>query len=397
MITATALDIAENSLAVSRNVNRQYDDSFAQTGAKIGSTLRIRLPTRSVVAKGAALAVQDNVEQWGTLAITEQAQIAVSFTDQELTLSMDNFRKRVLEPQVSQMAATIDADVCSVYKDVYNSVGTPGTTPATALVMLAANQKLSEMGAPQTERYAAINPAANAALVNGMSGFFNAQDKIGSQFKKGLVSSGILGFDEINMTQSLPAHTTGTRTNGTVTTTLSTPGISVIDLSGLGANGTIRRGDVFTIGTTAAGVFATNPQTRTSTGSLQQFVVTADVTANGSGAATGVPISPAIYVGNHVLSTVDSYPVAAMAVTFVGAASTSYPQNLVYHKNAIILAMADLILPAGVDMGSRQNYNGMSMRFVRDYTIQDDRLPSRLDSLYGYLAVRPSFACRIWG
>jgi len=194
------------------------------------------------------------------------------------------------------------------------------------------------------------------------------------------------------MSQSIKVLTTGTRTNGTVTSTVSTQGTSTLSLTGVGASATIKQGEVFTI----AGVFAVNPQTRESTGSLQQFVVTADAVASGGGVAS-VTVFPAIYTSAHALATVDAFPVATAAVTFVGSASSQYPQNLVYHKDAITFATADLLLPQGVDMASRAVHNGISLRIVRQYDINNDRMPCRIDVLYGYSVIRPQMAARIWG
>ena len=176
MITRKSLEILENNLVITRNVNRQYDDSFAVTGAKIGSTLRIRLPDRALVTDGAALTAQDDNEQYTTLSVSSQKHIGVSFTSAELALSMDDFAERVLKPRISQLASSVDADVANSFKSIGNSVGTPGTTPATALVMLQAQQKLNENAATMSPRYLTVNPAANAALVNGLSGFFNPTD-----------------------------------------------------------------------------------------------------------------------------------------------------------------------------------------------------------------------------
>jgi hypothetical protein len=94
---------------------------------------------------------------------------------------------------------------------------------------------------------------------------------------------------------------------------------------------------------------------------------------------------------------VDSFPQNSAVVTFVGAASTSYPQNLAYHKDAISFATADLLLPQGVDMASRQVHNGISLRIVRQYDINNDRMPCRIDVLYGYGVIRPQLATRVWG
>jgi len=391
MITRKALEILENNLVLTRNVNRQYDDSFAVEGAKIGSTLRIRLPDRALVTDGAALQVQDDNEQYTTLTVASQKHIGVNFTSAELTMQLDDFAERVLKPRISQLASSIDADVANSYKAVYSSVGTPGTTPSTSLVLLQAQQKLNENAAVMSPRYATVNPAANAGLVEGMKGLFNPTDTISRQFKNGMMGMGVLGFEEINMSQSIKQHTTGSwGTTITVTTTVATEGQATLGISFTGSSKTWNVGDVFTI----ANVYAVNPQTRESTGSLQQFTVTA--AASGSSTAT-LSISPAIYTSANALATVDSFPVATAAVTMLGSSATQYAQNLVYHKDAITFATADLLLPQGVDMASRQVHNGISMRVVRQYDINNDRLPCRIDVLYGFSTIRPAMACRIWG
>ena len=394
MITRKALEILENNLVITRNVNRQYDDSFAVSGAKIGSTLRIRLPDRALVTDGAALQVQDDAEQSTTLTVSTQKHIGVNFTTAELTLSLDDFAERVLKPRISQLASSIDADVANAYKEIFNTVGTPGVSPATALVLLQAQQKLNESAAGMAPRYATVNPAANAGLVNGLSGFFNPTDTISKQFKNGMMGTGVLGFDEINMSQSIKVHTTGSRA-GTILVNgaVSTQGQSTISIDGLtGATDTVTVGDVFTI----ANVFAVNPQTRESTGSLQQFVVTAAQTGV-SNALANMAISPPIYTSTSALATVNSFPADNAAVTFVGTASTAYPQNMIYHKDAITFATADLVMPQGVDMAARANHNGISMRVVRAYDINNDRMPCRIDVLYGFSTIRPQMACRLWG
>ena len=377
---------------LTRNVNRQYDDSYAVEGAKIGTTLRIRLPDRALVTDGAALQVQDDNEQFTTLTVASQKHIGVNFTTAEMTMQLDDFAERVLKPRISQLAASIDADVANSFLNMFQSVGTPGTTPSTTAVLLAAQQKLNESAAVMSPRYATVNPAANAALIEGIKGLFNPVSTISSQFKNGMFGEGILGFDELNMSQSIKQFTTGSRTGAhTVTTTVSAQGTSTIAITGTGTQ-TIKKGDVFTIN----GVFAVNPQTRESTGSLQQFVVTEDVAASG-GAYAAVKISPAIYTSSVALATVSSFPQAGDTITFFGGASTQYPQNLVYHRDAIAFATADLLLPQGVDMASRQVHNGVSMRVVRQYDINNDRMPCRIDVLYGYSVIRPQMAVRLWG
>jgi hypothetical protein len=393
MITRKALEILENNLVLTRNVNRQYDDSFAVEGAKIGSTLRIRLPDRALVTDGAALQVQDDNEQYTTLSVASQKHIGVNFTSAELTMQLDDFAERVLKPRISQLASSIDADVANAYQTIGNTVGTPGTTPSTSLVLLQAQQKLNENAAVMSPRYATVNPAANAGLVEGMKGLFNPTDTVSKQFRNGMMGTGVLGFDEVNMSQSIKVHTCGSRdatAATTVKTTVATQGQATIVLTQGSVTTTIAAGDVFTV----ADCYAVNPQTRETTGSLFQFVALAAATAvSGDWTVTVAPI----YTSSHALATVNSFPTAAKTVTFVGTASTQYAQNLVYHKDAITFATADLLLPQGVDMAARAVHNGISLRVVRQYDINNDRMPCRIDVLYGYSTIRPQMACRIWG
>ena len=226
-----------------------------------------------------------------------------------------------------------------------------------------------------------------------MKGLFNPTDTISKQFKNGMMGTGVLGFDEVNMSQSIKQHTTGSRDAAaatTVKTTVASEGASTLVLTQASVSTTLKAGDVFTV----AACFAVNPQTRETTGSLFQFVALADATAVAGDWTVTVA---AMYSAAHALATMTALPVAAAVVTFVGTASTAYAQNLVYHKDAITFATADLLMPQGVDMAARAVHNGISLRVVRQYDINNDRMPCRIDVLYGFSTIRPQMACRIWG
>lgn len=392
MITFKCLDILELASPLIRNINKQYDKSFAVQGAKIGDTLRVRKPDRCLVTKGAALGVADDNEQFTNVSITEQDHVGLNFTTAELALNIDDFAERKLKPRISQLAASVESKIASVGANgFYQSVGTPGTTPATSLVLLQGGVKLNDMNVDLTGRTTTVNPAANAALVEGMKGFFNPTGTISKQFKSGMMGENILGFDSINMGQGITTHLNGDwGTTITSTGTLSTQGQATLPISFTGSSKDWNEGDVFTI----AGVYSVNPQTRVSTGSLQQFVVTADVTASTTGT---LAINPPIYTAEHALATVDSFPQATAVVTMLGTAATAYPQNLMCQQNAMTLSTADLVMPQGVDMASRQNHNGISIRIVKQYDINNDRLPCRLDILYGVDILRHEMGVRLWG
>ena len=391
-ITLKCLDILELSSPLIRNANKQYDSSFATEGAKIGDELKVRLPDRALVTEGAALGTEDINDKYTTVKITDQTHVALNFTSAELALNIDDFTDRHIKPRISQLGATIEHKIAQrAYAKYYQSVGTPGTAPATSIALLQCNQKLNEMNVDTSGRNLTVNPAANVGLVEGMKGFFNPTSTISKQFKSGMMAEGILGFDEIAMGQGIARHTNGNwGTTPTVTATMTAEGSNTLGISFTGAGSTWKAGDVFTI----TDVYSVNPQTRESTGSLQQFTVVADVTATTTGT---LPISPAIYTSEQALATVDSFPIATAALTFMGTKQLSYPQNLFYHKNSFTLSTADLLLPGGTAMASRKNFNGISMRIVKQYDINSDRMPCRVDVLYGIDVLRPELGGRLWG
>ena len=230
-------------------------------------------------------------------------------------------------------------------------------------------------------------------MVEGLKGLYNPVSTITKQFKSGAMSEGILGLDEMNMSQSIQNLTTGSRLSGAVVaTTIAAQGATTLVITTSGASSqTVKAGEVFTV----SGVYAVNPQTRQTTGSLYQFVILADATAATNTLTVTVP---AMYTSANALATIDAFPVATTgAITWMGAASTAYPQNLIYQKDAFTMATADLVLPKGMDMASRAVHNGISLRFVRGYDIINDRMISRLDVLYGFAVLRPTAAVRLWG
>ena len=95
---------------------------------------------------------------------------------------------------------------------------------------------------------------------------------------------------------------------------------------------------------------------------------------------------------------VTASPTNTGAVTKVGAgASELLNCSMVYHRDAFTFATADLVMPSGVDFAARQVLDGISMRIVRQYDINNDRLPTRIDVLYGYSVIRAPMAVRLWG
>lgn len=396
-ITNESLRVLENQCVFLKMVTRSYDSAFAIPGAKIGETLRIRLPERYLVNDGPRFVAQPINQKRTTLVVATQKNVGFQFTTAEQTMKLEEFSDLILKPAVSQIASTVDYTVASLYSGIYNSIGTPGTTPSTSEVLTNALALLQVGGAPIAgERPSmAMNPDANAALVNGMKGLFNPVSKITQQFNAGMIAEGILGYDMLKVSQSIHLHRTGTRSTSdsiTVNGTLSTQGATTINLQGGTGSATINEGDVFTIG----GVFAVNPQTRQSTGKLQQFVCTATNEASG-GNWTSVSFQPPIYTSEQVLATVNSFPQDNAPVTFWGAGDEYYPQNLIFFRDALAVVTTDLVKPNGNVQFSRATHNNVSMRIVQGYDMINDFNGTRLDILFGGKVIRPELAVRVWG
>ena len=403
VIAKEILRILHNNIVAAKSVNRQYDSSFANSGVtvsgKAGPSLRVRKPNRYTVTEGAALQVQDNVEEYVTVSCTSQDHIGMKFTSADLTLTIDDFAERYLKPAALALASKIDRRVLGLYSTVYNSVGTPGTAPGsgltaaqTAAIYLNGGAIMDEYTTPRdNQRSAIISPAAQASTVAALSGLFQSSSKIAEQYEAGEMGTG-LGLN-FKMDQQIVSHTGGSGTASPIRVKgASQTGASLLT-DGTNAE-VLKAGDVFSI----AGVYSVNPESFQTTGRLQQFVVTADATA-GSSEYT-LSISPAIYPTTVAAGkqTVTTGPADDALITFYDTtASQSRPQNLLLHKDAFTLVTADLVLPEGVDFRARQVHDGISVRIVRQYNINGDELPCRLDVLSGVKELYPQFAARVWG
>jgi len=424
MITREALRVLHNNLAFIKGVNRQYADEFGKSGAKIGTTVNIRRPNRYFVRKGDAMQTQGTSESFVPLTLATKWGTDISFNSTELTLSLDDFSKRILTPAMAKIAGQIDQDclqgaITGTYNNgsstvvpncgapVFNVVGTPGTTPGTPggsatgllqynapIVYLNAGMQMDNQATPRDEqRRCLLSPAAMAQSVGGLSGLFNDPGSISDQYKKGVIGAA-LGF-EFCMDQNVYTFTTGS-VGTSLGTGVVTDGSPYITFTGATSGFVAPAGTVFTI----AGVNAVNPENQQATGFLQQFVVTAATTFTGTSGTLPVyptPIVTAATVANGtVTGPTTGGSLSGAAVLLSGStASTGYQQSLAYHQDAFTFATADLELPNGVDFAARETYDGISMRIVRAFDISNDQMPCRIDVLGGFANLRPELAVRI--
>lgn len=392
MITREALRVLENNLTFALRVNRQFDDKFGVDGAKIGNILNVRKPPQYIVAEGPGLVIQDATEQQTQVTLDKQYQVGLQFTSTDLLLSIDDFSQRFLQPACSAIANKIDQAGLALAQQINQSVGTPGTTPADLITYLNAGVKLDDSACPMDgQRSVILTPRMQATLVDALKGLFQQSSAIASQYTKGQMGTAA-GF-EFYMDQNAYVHTVGAWVGaGQVNDTPVSGATSVITDTWTGSvTGLLKKGDIITF----ASVYAVNPQSRQSTGALKQFVVTADVDST-AGAAT-IPFSPAMIGPGSPFQNVDALAADNAVITVLGAASTVTPQGLAFHKDAFTFVSADLPLPKGVDMAARMSDKqlGISIRLIRDYDINTDAYPCRLDVLCGWAVLRQELACRI--
>ena len=397
VVAALAAKMLEDKVQFCKTIDKADESDFdGKNGYNAGDTIYINKNARFISGTNADItsAIQDVKEEKVALTLDERRVTAIALTSAEIAteMSLKAWAKRILDPAMSEMAQKIEASFLDKAMDAtYNSVGTAGSTVFDMDTILSAGQKIDEFACPDLDnRYNLLNPAAQRSAVNANKGLFNNTTEVGKQYIKGRMGQG-MGFEFLS-NNLLPIHTNGNDVVFEVRTTVSVEGQATLVVEALTTTtGTVKKGTVFTIGS----VNAVHPITKTDLGYLQQFVVTADATADGSGYAT-LSVSPAFYTSaSNGLQNITAFPVDGAAITPVGAASTAYVQNLAYHKSAFRMVSVPLITPNGTDMAAQKSSGGFTIRVIRDYEILTDKLIMRLDFLGGICAPRPEWSVRI--
>lgn len=394
IVAREGLAILEGNLVFAKFVNRSYDESFGNglpgTGAKQGDAVRLRLPAKYTVGTGASVSTQDVTQNTVSLTLDTQANIGITLTSKERSLDVANFSEYILKPAIAAISNKVDADGLALYSSVYNQVGTPGTVPTTFLTYGEAGQKLDDTLTPRDGlRSVVISPAMNTQIVDANKALLNDPKSISKQYTQGTMGQA-LGF-KFSMDQNVASHTSGAQGGTPLVNGASQTGDSLItDGWSDSITGVVKKGDVFTI----ASVYAVHPVSKANLGYLQQFVVTADKDSDSSGNAT-LAISPSI-VTSGAFQNVSAGPADNAAITLASAASTTGRVALAFHRDAFILATADLMLPGVKDEAYvRSSQLNMGLRAATQWQVSSDALITRLDTLYGWLCCRPELACRI--
>jgi hypothetical protein len=390
-----------NSVKGVANFNRSYDDRYKAGGAKVGATVLARLPQQFTVRRGQAWAPQNLYDQTVPITLSYQTGVDFEWSSAQETLEVDRIRERYVNPAADTLASDADAQgMADVYYSVYNAVGTLGITPSANLTYLQAKVKLLDGASPEDGIVAVLDPLAEATLVNANLTSFNPAQTISEQWKRGMFGRGSLGIGEWYRDQNIPRHTSGTFTASTpLVNSASQTGSSLVTNGWASGATSLKKGDIFTV----AGVYSVNPLSKVSTGRLQQFVVTADV-SDSSGDMT-ISISPSI-ITSGALQTVSNSPAHQAVITVWSAnpsagtlSTTVSPQSLVFHPDFAAFVMADLTDPNGGAKATfaRSRDWGISIRMVQQYDLTSDQNGCRLDILFGAAPLQPRLACRVVG
>jgi hypothetical protein len=405
MITRATLEVAHEKLSFLGTIDRSYDDSYAKGGAKIGDTLRVRLPTQYTRRTGSrVMDVQDAVEVKADVTVATQDGVDMKFNSTELALSLDEFTKRHIEPAVSVLVAGVEGDVLTdMTKSIYNLTGSAGTVVGSSSgdisAITNARAKLNQYLAPKDgNRAVQFDSVTMGAIVNGNKALFHDSSQIREAFREGFISRNAMADwyeNEKTWTMTNSDDVAGEVDESAATN--FTEGTTTIHVDGLGT--TIKKGMVFEW----EGLYAVHPETKQAYSHLQQFVVTnvdGSVTSN----EIDITFSPAIYTtgarknvatstGADVTWTFTGQD--GKNIAFVGSASTAYRQNLMYHRDFATFVTADLPLMDDASKCVRRVKDGLSVRLWQASDIRNDELLTRLDILYGWKVLRPEWACRI--
>lgn len=390
MVTREALRIAHEKLTYLGTIDRQYDDSFAQSGAKIGSSLRIRQPNQFTRRQGSRIMdVQDVTETAITATVATQDGVDIRFNSAELALDIDDFSKRYIEPATAVLMSGIESDVLQAQQKLcYNSVGTSGSPMSDLVEAGAARARLNQGLAPKDNRCIQITSPTAGTMVNGLSGKFHDGSALRTQYLEGRLGR-IAGFDWFENERLWQRTNSADVTGGLDAAALVTDGGNDMDMHTDIATTAV--GEVFTV----AGVFACHSETKASLGYLQQFVIltgTAGVlTVSPSTILTGAKQNVCSAAGAELATT----DFDSAAVTFVGAASSTIQQNIAYHKEWATFITADLPLMDDAHRCARRNQDGLSLRVWEASDIRNDERLMRLDILYGHKVLRPEWATNI--
>jgi hypothetical protein len=399
--------LLKNNLVMGRLVDGQFNDRVTdQNGLKIN----VKRPPQFIAKDGPTLAEQSIVTGSTDIAVDRYRNVHVSVSDLEAVQSYnDLMRNATMRSAASTLAHDVDLYLHSQLLSFASHVGTHGESIKEPAQFFAAHTRLMEQSVPDADLSAVVSYEDAEKIRSNLVG-----TNIQGVNRDALERSRVPNMSNVDLyaTQHIKSVTTGTRdaTAGDVNgasqnvnySDVKDLDSSELDIDGLTASATIKKGEIFTI----AGVYAINNRSGETLPYLRQFVVTEDATVNGSGEVT-LNIWPHIIVPgtggaeadtNTAFATVNAAPADGAAITFFAAASTVVPVRAAWHKSAIQLVSARLERPmSDTSSFATDPETGITIRYWRGSDIATGKHIHRWDMIYGAKVVDPRLGVRFSG
>lgn len=401
--------LLKNQLVMGRLVTGEFKNQVTDEN---GLTVNVKRPPQFVAQDGEALALQSVVTGSTPVIVDEYKNVHIDIGDLEYIQSYNQLlQDETMKAAASELAHTIDGSLQDKLLEFASSVGVPGTAIASPQQFNKVHTRLMDQSVPNSSINSVVN-FEDGELIRGTLIGGDIQGINRSALER--IRIPILSEVDLFATQNTRSVTAGTRINGTVNGAAQNVNYREVKdtnkqdflVTGLGANATITRGDTFTV----ANVLAVNNRARQPLAYDKQFVVLADVVANGAGEAT-LSISPPMIVPgtsdgvgptptivNTAFQTINSIPANGAIVTWETTAGDVTPVRAAFHRRAISLVSARLITPfSDTTSFISDPQTGIGIRYWRGSDITTGRHIHRWDVVYGVQVIQPELGARVNG
>ncbi len=378
IIAKEALMRVSNKLVFANLINRRYTHEYK----KVGESVSVRFPVKFITNEGADITNQiQAVQEKSTLfTIDERHNVAWDFNTQDLTLKIEDYNERYIQPAADALANKIDSVLANLYKQVYWEDGTIETNISGMGQLKGSQVILDNMQCPE-DRNLVLSSKHYWDLVDGLDDAHVIQVSSKALINGYLGTIADLSIFKSNNIKTHPANADD-QASVTVNTTMTNASTKT-EVSLTGLDGSLQVGDTFTI----TSVYAVNPTGKETLGILQRFVVTEAVADAGSNFTATVKFLPRIVMSDDTASgygpanqNVSRYPTASDAIVFTnktsGDTNLPFEVNLTFNKNAFGLVTVPLELPDGVPFKARMTHDGISIRVLKSFDILQDRFMS---------------------
>lgn len=393
-IAKRALQNVKNFAPFAKHVYKDYNKEWE--GMKKGQSINLRKPVRFTAQDGPTRVPQSITEETTPLTINFHKHVSFDWGVVQRTTAIEKIDERYIKPAAIALANALEVELAKCYKDIYNFVGTAGTTPSSYETITQARAKLSHEGVPQDGKLVCIlNPDAYGKYSYAISQLYAGDKAVSTALRD--YNFGRMGGMMVYESQNVQTHDCGFATGDTILTDGDYQEGSYIHMDGMASQTTIKHGDKFTLGATTTSVYACNAISGDSTGSLRCFTVTADATVASSEA--DVYVSPKV-VGSGAYKSIvnaDGTTDGVRDGVAVNETTTDYVANMIFHPNAIALAMIPIGLPESCPWKARASHEGLSLAVTKAYDIDGFSEAVRIDILAAIKCIQPEFGCLIMG